>query len=270
MEYVDVQGVRIPALGLGTYRLKGASGRETVREALEMGYRHLDTAQMYGNEREVGEAIAASGVDREEVFLTTKVWRSNLAYEDVHASVEESMRALDAGYVDLLLIHWPRLTGGHADTIRAMNELQEEGVVRHIGVSNFSVRQIEEARAVSETTILTDQVQYHPLTDQRDVLEHCIEQEMMLTAYSPLAKGRIPANRELAKVGARYGKTAAQVGLRWLIQQPNVSAIPKASGRAHLAENLDVFDFELTAEDVEEIFYLQGGLIGRLRDLLRM
>lgn len=270
MEYVTAQGVDVPALGLGTWKLKGARAREVVEEALAMGYRHLDTAQMYGNEAEVGDAIRRADVDRDEVFLTTKIWRSNLSYEKVHSSVAESLEKLDAGYIDLLLIHWPRLTGSHEGTIRAMNELQDKGSVREIGVSNFSVDQMETARGYSETPIVANQVQYHPLTEQREVLQHCVEEDLVLTAYSPLAKGRVLDEQTLREIGARYGKSPAQVALRWLIQQPQVAAIPKASSRAHLRENLEIFDFELTTEEMEEIFYLKGGMLGKLKDLLRI
>jgi len=268
MESVTVQGVDVPALGLGTYRLRGETCVNTVRDALEMGYRHVDTAEFYENQRAVGEGIAAADVDREAVFLTTKIWRSNLRREDALRAARESIDRLDTEYVDLLLIHWPSQSVPVEETLDAMTRLREDGRVRHIGVSNFSVPQLREAIEAADAPILTDQVEYHPFTDQSELLAFCIEQDVMLTAYSPLAKGKVANDGTLAEIGERYDRTASQVALRWLVQQEGVAAIPKASSRDHLRENLAVFDFELTDEEMGRIFDLQGGLAARLRDLL--
>lgn len=265
MEHVTVHGVDVPVLGLGTYRLRGNECTDVVEAALEMGYRHIDTAEFYSNQAAVGDAIAAAPVDREELFVTTKIWKTDLAYDQAIASATESLEKLDIGYIDLLLIHWPNTSVPTAETIRAMNHLQEEGLVRHIGVSNFSVAQLEEAIEASETPILTNQVPYDPTTDQSNLLEWCVSKDVMLTAYSPLGKGSVVGNETLAEIGEPYEKSAPQVALRWLIQQPMVAAIPKASSRDHLAANLDVFDFELTPTEMERIFDLQGGLISQLR-----
>lgn len=267
MEHVTAQGVDVPALGFGTYPMKGERCRTAVQQALETGYRHVDTAQLYSNERAVGQAIAAADVSREEVFLVTKIRRGNLAYEDVLESVAESREKLGTA-IDLLLIHGPSRTDPIGASIEAMNDLQDRGTVTHIGVSNFSVGQLQDAIAASATPILTNQVEYHPFTAQTDVLEFCIENDVMLTAYSPLAEGRVVGNDRLEDIGDRYGKTAAQVALRWLLQQAVVSAIPKASSSTHIRENYDVFDFDLTHEEMEQIFDLQGGLLTRLRTAL--
>ncbi|MBV0925177.1 aldo/keto reductase [Halomicroarcula limicola] len=268
MEYVTSDQTRLPALGLGTYRLRGETCTKTVSRALEMGYRHIDTAEYYDNQAAIGKALADTDVDRDDIFLTTKVWRTNLAHDDVLQSARQSLERLGLDAVDLLLIHWPSRSVPLAETIDAMNELQAAGAVAHIGVSNFSVDQLERARERSETPILTNQIEYNPYTDQADVLEYCIENDVVLTAYSPLAKGKVSDDEMLAEIAERHGKTPAQVALRWLLQQEQVAAIPKASSPAHLRANLDVFDFELTDEEMTEIFDRQEGLPTRLRRAL--
>ncbi len=267
VKHCTAQNVTVPALGVGTWRLRGETCRTAVRSALETGYRHVDTAQMYDNEEAVGRAIADSSVPREDVFLVTKILRRNLSHDDVLTSVEASVDRLGTD-IDLLLIHAPSRSVLIEESIGAMNELQERGTVEHIGVSNFSVEQMRQAIDASETPILTNQVEYHPFEEQSEILEFCIENEVVLTAYSPLAKGRVTDSEVLREVGRRYGKTAAQVALRWLIQQDAVAAIPKASSQKHLEENLDIFDFALSDEEIERVFELQGGLLSRVRSLL--
>jgi diketogulonate reductase-like aldo/keto reductase len=268
MEYVTAHGVDVPALGFGTWPMKGETCRTAVRTALEAGYRHVDTAQMYENEAAVGRAIAESDVPRDEVFVVTKLRSGNLAHDDVLRTARESLDRLDTGGIDLLLIHSPSRSVPIEESIGAMNRLQAEGVVKHIGVSNFSVAQLESAMEASETPILTNQVEYHPFTSRSDLLEFCLEHGVMLTAYTPLARGRVTGDETLREIGERYGKTPAQVALRWLIQQGMVTAIPKAADPEHIAENVDVLHFELTAEEMERIFDLGGGLVARLRTLL--
>ena len=268
MEYVSVQDIQVPTLGLGTAQMTGRTCREAVKTGLDIGYRHIDTAQMYDNEDAVGAAVTQSSVDRDDVFLTTKINRGNQEYDDVLSSVEQSLGRLETEYVDLLLIHAPSRTVPVEETIEAMNQLQEQDRVRHIGVSNFSVQQTEEAVTASETPIVTNQVKYHPFQSQNDLLEYCIENDVMLTAYSPLARGKVADNDTLSEIGTRYDKTASQVALRWLIQQRTVSAIPKASGRDHLEQNIDIFDFDLTDEETQQVFELQGGLIDKVRSAL--
>ena len=252
MESASVDGAEVPVLGFGTWRLNGTECRSAVKRALELGYRHVDTAQMYGNERAVGEAIEASPVDRDEVFLVTKVRRKNLAPDDLRRTVEASLDRLGTD-IDLLLIHSPSETVPLSDSLAVMNEFQNEGVVSHIGVSNFSVAQTQAAIDASETPILTNQVEYHPFRDQDELLSFCREEGLLLTAYSPLADGAVPGTELLEQLGAEYGKSAAQVAIRWLIQQENVAAIPKAASREHQVENADVFDFRLTDEEMDRI-----------------
>ncbi len=268
MEYVEAGGACIPKLGLGTWQNTGRNCTESVRTALELGYRHVDTAQMYGNEAEVGEGIAAADVDREDLFLTTKVSRSNLRRGDVIESVHESLDRLGVDYVDLLLIHWPHPRVPVAETLGAMAELREEDLVEHLGVSNFTRSQLREAMDAVDAPIVADQVLYHPYKDQSALREFCAEQSVALTAYSPLARGAVLDDDVLARMGRRYDKSAAQVALRWLLQQEGVVAIPKASSREHVEANLDVFDFSLTDEEMARIHDLEGGLGTRLKNRL--
>jgi diketogulonate reductase-like aldo/keto reductase len=273
MDVTTVRGVEIPAVGLGTWRLTGEQCRQSVRTALELGYRHLDTAQAYGNERQVGSALRASDVDREAVFLTTKLGRGNRGYDDVRRSTEESLAKLGTEYVDLLLIHWPDPTTPLRETLAAMNGLVEEGAVRHIGVSNFDIDRLDRARKLSEHDILTDQVQYNPYWPQSELLDYCRIHDVALTAYSPLAHGGVLEDPVLEEIGRKYDKTAAQIALRWLVQQPNVVTVPKATSREHLAANVDVFDFELRDEEMDRIRQpsksraVMGFLKGRLRSI---
>lgn len=259
MERIEVGGARIPELGLGTWQNTGESCVETVRTALELGYRHVDTAQAYDNETAVGEGIAAAGVDREGLFLTTKVWRSNLRADDLRRSVEGSLDRLGVDYVDLLLIHWPHPRIPAEEPLGEMAELREEGLVEHLGVSNFTRPQLETALDAVDAPLVTDQVLYHPYRDRTELRAFCAERDLALTAYSPLARGAVLSDETLAGIGERYEKTAAQVALRWLVQQDGVVAIPKATSREHLADNLAVFDFELTPEEMNTIHDLDGG-----------
>ncbi len=257
MEYVTVAGEEIPKIGLGTWQLTGTDCHEAVRAAIDIGYRHVDTAQAYDNEREIGDAISASGVDRESLFLTTKLGRGNYSHDAVLRSVDESLSKLDTGYLDLLLIHWPvdRLPTSPSltETLDAMNELHRTEKVRHIGVSNFGVDRLHEARTRSDAPILTNQVEYHPFRDQTQLLDYCQIHGVLLTAYSPFGHGTAIEDAVLREIGERYGKSSAQVALRWLIQQEMVCTISKASTPDHLEANLDVFDFELTEAEMGTI-----------------
>jgi 2,5-diketo-D-gluconate reductase B len=257
MQYLEVRGTRVPALGLGTWPLAGRGCYDTVREALALGYRHIDTAQMYGNEQEVGAAIRDSGVAREELFVTTKLAPGNLAAAAVRRSAEESLRRLGTSHIDLLLIHWPSRSVRTGETLEAMAALRREGKARQLGVSNFTVKLLDEAVAI-ERDLLCDQVEYHPFLSQRAVLAAVARHDMILTAYTPLARGRVAGDSMLAAVARKYGKSPAQVALRWLLDQKRVAAIPKASSAEHLAANLDVFDFALDAEDRAQIDALRG------------
>ncbi|WP_254545942.1 aldo/keto reductase [Halomarina pelagica] len=253
MEYATVQGVEVPKVGLGTWRLTGEDCRRAVGTALELGYRHVDTAQAYGNERAVGAALRESDVERDEVFLATKLAGGNREYDDVLRSTDESLAKLGTSYLDLLLIHWPNPRTPLEATVTAMNDLRAEGKVRHVGVSNFGIDRLDRARELSDAPILTDQVQYHPYWDQRDLLDYCAVHDVLLTAYSPLGHGGVLDDPVLREVGERHGKSAAQVAIRWLVQQEGVCTVPKATSREHLEANLDVFDFELTDEEMERV-----------------
>jgi diketogulonate reductase-like aldo/keto reductase len=250
---VTIRDVDVPALGLGTWRLTGEDCRRAVETALELGYRHLDTAQAYGNERGIGDALAASDADREAVFVTTKLDNGNRSYDDVLRSVEESLAKLGTRYVDLLLIHNPFQREPVEETLRAMDELVDEGKVRHMGVSNFDVERLHEAREAADHDLLADQVQFNPYWDQSPLLDYCEIHDLLLTAYSPLGHGGVLSDPVLAEVGDRHGKSPAQVAIRWCLQHPNVSVIPKATTREHIAANRDVFDFELNGEEMERI-----------------
>ncbi|WP_254833069.1 aldo/keto reductase [Haloglomus salinum] len=265
MESLTVQGVEVPRLGLGTWRLTGDDCREAVETALDLGYRHIDTAQVYTNERQVGDALAASDVPREDVFLATKLGPESRAYDDVLRTTEESLARLGTDYLDLLLVHWPngRPPGSppnplaaapdHEETLRAMNELVDAGKVRNVGVSNFSVDELDTARELSDAPVLTNQVQYHPFWDQQDLRSYCRVHDVLLTAYSPLGHGGVLDDPVLERIARRHAKTPAQVALRWLVQQEQVATIPKATSREHLAANMAIFDFELTEAEMAEI-----------------
>jgi 2,5-diketo-D-gluconate reductase B len=248
---LTVQATEIPRIRLGPWQRRGHAATDAVRDALEIGYRHVDTARAYGNEAQVGAGIAASGVDRGDVFLTTKIGPSDAEPRRLKRAAEDSLRALGTDYVDLLLLHWPSHTVPLEDTLQALRELQEEGRIRYLGVSNFPPGMLE--RALGIVPLLADQVEYHPFLGQDALLRLVRERDLMLTAYSPLAQGKVARDRTLAQIGEEHGKSAGQVALRWLIEQPHVTAVPKSSSHERRVENLDVFDFELTESDREWI-----------------
>jgi 2,5-diketo-D-gluconate reductase B len=252
MNIIDANGAKIPAIGLGTWQLRGRTCARIVEQALRLGYRHIDTAQMYDNEREVGEGLRASGVKRDDVFITTKVWTTHFRPNDLERSAKESLARLRLTEVDLLLLHWPNPQVPLAETLGALAHAKQLGLARHIGVSNFTVALIEQAVATCAEPLVCDQVEYHPYLDQARVKAACARHGMALVAYSPIAKGRIRNDRALARIGDRYRKTAAQVCLRWLVQQ-NVAAIPRTSRLERLSENINVFDFELSEDDMSLI-----------------
>jgi diketogulonate reductase-like aldo/keto reductase len=264
MQFVEANGAKIPAIGLGTWELSGRSCARIVEQALRLGYRHIDTAQVYENEREVGEGIRLSGVRRDELFVTTKVWTNHFAPNDLERSAKESLVKLRLSSVDLLLLHWPNPHVPLAETLGALAHARQLGLARHVGVSNFTVALIEEAVALSPEPLVCDQVEYHPYLDQGKVLEACTRHGLAPVAYSPVAKGRIKNDATLARIGLVHAKTAAQVCLRWLVQQ-NVAAIPRTSRIERLSENIDVFDFALSEAEMSEIFGLANPR-GRLTD----
>lgn len=254
MKHVTVQGVEVPAIGLGTWRLTGRECYRTVSTALDLGYRHVDTAEAYGNERQVGAAIQAADVDAEEIFLTTKVFPRNATdYSSTRESVGKSLERLGVDTLDLVLIHWPNPLADLEGQLQALFDMRDEGYLRNVGVSNFSPRQLKKARKLADGPIFTDQVQFHPFKPQRSLLRYCQDEDLLLTAYSPLAHGGAVNDDLLAEIGARYDKSAAQVALRWAVSHRNVVAIPKATSRDHLEANLEVFDFSLTESEMDRI-----------------
>jgi len=263
MKFIETKGARLPALGFGTWPLIGADGARTVRTAIDVGYRHIDTAQLYGNEADVGKGIKDSQVPRGELWVTTKLSRDHLGAADVARSTDESLRKLGLDYLDLLLIHWPSKTVSLAETLAAMTRLRDSGKTRFIGVSNFTTGLLDEAARLAD--ILCNQVEYHPFLDQRAVLGATRKHGLFLTAYSPVARGQVPNDKTLQGIGKKYGKTAAQVALRWLMEQDNVAAIPKAGSREHMKANIDIFDFALAPEDRAAIDALRGD--GRIVDI---
>ena len=240
----------MPALGFGTWQLTGDDAREGTRHALELGYRQIDTAQAYGNEREVGEGIEASGVPRDEIFLTTKIVGETLAGDQVGPAVDGSLQRLGTDYLDLLLIHWPTDQVPLAETLQAMMVAKEAGKVRHLGVSNFRGPLLLEAMELAP--ILADQVPYQPGRTQRTLLGIAAERDVMITAYSPL-RGQGVQSPVLAEIGEAHGKSPYQVALRWLLQQDKVSPIPRSSNPERRAQNFDVFDFELSDSEMASI-----------------
>jgi len=239
----------MPALGLGTWQLKGGQCTDVVRLALQFGYRHIDTAEIYANQREIGAAI--KDFNRGELFIVSKVWSTNLHFNDVLQACEKTLRELGTDYLDLYLIHWPNKKVPVQETLRAMQQLKKEGKIRAIGVSNFSILDLHEAEQTG-TVIATNQIEMHPLLQQKKVLAYCSLKKIPVTAYSPIARGAVLKNETIRKIAAVHGKTAAQVSLKWLLQKGTI-VIPKASGREHLQQNLDVFNWKLSEEEVAEI-----------------
>ncbi len=247
MRALEIQGTTVPKLGFGTWQIEGPECQEAVEDALSIGYRHIDTARAYGNEREVGRGLAAAGVPREEFFLTTKIWREEYAPDDLRRAAEDSLRNLQVNCLDLLLLHWPNPAFPLEETLGALVRLRDDGLILHLGVSNFPAGTLREALDVAP--IFADQVEFHPFLGQDEIVALAAEKDFMVTAYSPLARGRVPEDPTLREIGEEHGKTAGQVALRWLLDKPQVCAIPKASSHERRVENFEVFDFELTDDE---------------------
>ena len=260
-----MHAAHIPALGLGTFGLHGDVAQHMVSYALDIGYRHIDTAQEYRNEAEIGDAISASSVPRDDIWLTTKVWLDRFRDGDLQRSLEESVSRLRTE-PDLVLLHWPNPKIPLRDTIRALNDIKRRGFTKHIGVSNFTVALIRQALSLTEAPLIVNQVEYHPYLSQQPLLEVLRANSIAPIAYSPLALGGVFRDARLQRIGERYGKTPGQVVLRWLLQQ-DVIAIPRSCSEAHAKSNLEVFDFRLTRSDMVQIFAL-GSLGDRLVDPL--
>ncbi|PTY35775.1 2,5-didehydrogluconate reductase B [Saccharospirillum sp. MSK14-1] len=248
----------LPMPGMGTFRLKGEHARDAVLTALDLGFRHIDTAVMYDNETAVGEAIARSDSGRDKVFLTTKVWHTDLAPESLQASIDGSLQRLGTDHVDLLLIHWPSPNQSvpMSESLNALKEVRDTGKARHIGVSNFTIAQIDEAIDVlGEGELLTNQIEVHPFLQNHAVVEHCQQRGITVTGYMPLAVGRVLEDPTLMAIADEHQLTPAQIALAWL-RQRNVVPIPASSKAQHLQANLDAMTVELNDEDMQRIAQL--------------
>jgi diketogulonate reductase-like aldo/keto reductase len=250
---VEANGARIPSIGFGTWRLSGEDCRQAVLWALEVGYRHVDTAAMYGNETDVGAGLKASGLDRDAVFVTTKVWLSDLAPGDLERSAEASLRRLDVGAVDLLLVHWPNPAIPLAGTMKALASVKRLGLARHIGVSNFSAKLLDEAVSLCGEPLVTNQCEYHPYLNQDRVRAACARHGLAFTSYCPLGRGNLLDDPVIHAIAERHGRTPGQIVLRWHVQQPGTVAIPKSAHRGRIAENIAVFDFALSEDEMHRI-----------------
>jgi len=253
MPVVAAAGANIPQLGVGTWQLRGQVCARIVSEALALGYRHVDTAQGYANETEVGEGIAHSAIPREELFITTKVQPQLMGAKDLPNSVDESLRKLRIDKIDLLLLHWPNPEIPLAESIAALNAVQQDGRVRHIGLSNFTSKLLAEAWQLTKVPFAAEQIEYHPYLDQHVMLAALRERQMAIVAYCPLALGRIVGDPVIEAIAKAHGRSSAQVALRWLSQQPGVVAIPKTSHAERLKENLGALDFTLTDSEMQRL-----------------
>ncbi len=249
MEYLEAGGMTLPKLGLGTFRLTGEAGTQSILGALDLGYRHIDTAQRYANEDAVGAAIAATSVPRADIHLTTKVWWDSLAPADMRRSIEGSLTALRTPYVDLFLIHWPTREMDLGAALGELMRIRAEGLARHIGVSNFTVPLLKRALDEFGAPLVCNQVEYHVLLGQAKLLPFMQSRGMALTAYSPLAQGRLADHPDLARIARKHGATPSQVALRWLFDQPFVGAIPKAARPESQQSNLDALNLRLDDTD---------------------
>lgn len=259
MHSIDANGAHIPCLGMGTWTLSGEACTDLVAHALRIGYRHVDTAGGYGNEAEVGAGIRASGIARDEIFVTTKIWHTHLERDDFRRAAEAGVARLGIGPVDLLLIHWPNPAVPLAEAVAALNAALEDGLTRHIGVSNFPTGLLAQARSLSPAPLAANQVEHHPMLDQAKVLAACRAAGMAMVSYCPLFRGGdLFGTPAIAEAARRHGKTPGQVVLRWHVQQPGVAAIPRTSRKERLAENLDIFDFALSEAEMAAISALQA------------
>jgi 2,5-diketo-D-gluconate reductase B len=252
MHIVEAQGARIPLVGLGTWELRGRACARIVEQALRLGYRHIDTAEMYDNEREVGEAVRASAVARADVFITTKIWPSHFAPLELERAAKASLARLRLAEVDLLLLHWPNPQIPLSETLGALSKVKQAGLARHIGVSNFTVPLIAQAVRLARAPLVCNQIEMHPFLDQSKVTAACREHGLAVVAYSPIARGSAKKDAVLARIGAAHNKSAAQVSLRFLVQQ-GIAVIPRTSRIERLSENSAIFDFALSDAEMAQI-----------------
>ena len=253
MENLQTQGIALPKLGLGTFRLQGDACRAAVESALGLGYRHLDTAEMYGNEEAIGAAIAASRIARNELHVTTKVWHENLAPDAIRRAFDASLKKLRLDHVDLYLVHWPSRNMNLPAIFETLMKLKQEGRTRAIGVANFTTALLKTVVEDIQAPIACNQVEYHVMLDQSRLRQYLTAKSIPLVAYCPLAQGRIASDPVLAEIGAKHNATAAQVALKWLLDQDGVAAIPKASRRESQQSNLDALKITLDDADRKKI-----------------
>ncbi len=242
---------KVPSPGLGTYQLTGKAGEQAISDAIRRGYRHLDSAQYYRNEEVVGNAVRNSGKVRKDFFVATKIWPTEFSKRNFMPAVERSIRELNLDYIDLLLLHWPADDTANDVASELMNEAIHKGYARLVGVSNFSIAQLK--RAQSLAPVFCNQVEYNPYTIQKEMVEYIQANNLMMTAYQPLSRGKVNTDATIISLGKKYGKTPGQIVLRWLVQQENVCPIPKAGSEKHLIENMKIFDFSLSEGDMEMI-----------------
>jgi diketogulonate reductase-like aldo/keto reductase len=252
---VEANGARIPLIGLGTWDVRGRTCARIVEQAIRLGYRHIDTAQMYDNEREVGEGVRASGVKRDEVFVTTKIWPTHFSPPELARTAKECLVRLRLSEVDLLLLHWPNPNVPLSETIGALCKIKREGLARHIGVSNFTVALVDEAVRLATEPLACNQIEVHPFLDQTKVIDACRRHGLAVVAYTPLARGRAVRDPVLSEIGKQHGKSAVQVCLRWLVQQ-DIVVIPRTEKVERLSSNAALFDFTLSDDEMQRI----GGL----------
>ena len=252
MQTVEAHGARIPQIGLGTMTLKGDICVQAVKSALQVGYRHLDTAWFYGNEKEVGEGLRQSGMKREDVFICTKVRETHLEPDKFRQSLSESLANLQLPWVDLLLIHWNNKDIPFKTSVGALCKAKKDGLAKHVGVANFTTRMLDEAWAVTSEPLVCNQIEMHPFINQDKVVAASKKHGMAVVAYCPIARGKVPGADVLERIGKAHGKSAAQVSLRYLVER-GVCAIPRSSNPEHLKANLDVYDFELSAAEMAEL-----------------
>ena len=254
MNTVNAHGTAIPSIGFGTWTLKGDRAGQLVQDAIDAGYRHVDTVAMYDNEAAVGDGIRAASVARDEIFITTKIWHTDLADGDLQRSAQDSLKRLGVDHVDLLLVHWPSKTIALSETIKALNQVADMGYTKHIGVSNFTVPLLTEAAALSDRPLLCNQVEYHPMLNQDNVISACRRLGSAVVSYCPLCRGGdLFTGEPVASLAKKYAVSPAQIVLRWHVQQPGVIAIPRSTNRERIRQNLAVYDFTLSAVDMQAI-----------------
>jgi 2,5-diketo-D-gluconate reductase B len=242
----------MPLMGLGTWKLSGNSGIDAIKFALEVGYRHIDTAQLYLNEIEVGKGVSSAEIDRDELFIATKIHTNDLSYKDVMSAAESSVDRLKTEYIDILYVHWPAGTYDPEETLSAFSDLRDDGVISHIGVSNFEPLQLDLAQKECDSPIFANQIEFHPLLQQSTLLNYCNSEDILVVAYSPMARGEIFGVNELENIASKYNLTEAEISLSW-IKSKNATPIPKASSKDHIQSNIENFNLCLSDHDISTI-----------------